>query len=246
MPFNGSGTYVPPGLPVYPPSPGSVISSSYFTQLMSDMFSALSLTFLRDGSVAFTGDFNVGSNAIKGLSSGAVGAPSVRFQADTTSGIWLNGAGKLALSAGGVKALEAISTGITIPIDLLVQGIAHFISASTVTDGAGTDRFIGYRNVPFTAATAGRTLALTDVGMCIPATGAINIPTNATVAFAIGDLVAVYNNSAGSISITASGGVTLRLGGSATTGTRTLTQRGYVTLLKVGTDEWVALNGGIS
>jgi len=124
--------------------------------------------------------------------------------------------------------------------------ITGMLTGSTVIDGASTARYVGYRNLPFTAASSGRTLALTDVGMAIPATGAINIPTNASVAFAIGDIVAVYNNSGSSISITATAGVTLRLGGSATTGTRTLAQRGLVTLLKVATDEWVALNGGIS
>ena len=114
------------------------------------------------------------------------------------------------------------------------------------TDSAGTLRPIGYRNIPFTASTTGRTLALTDVGMCIPATGAINIPTNVAVPFAVGDTVCVYNNTTGNISITATAGVTLRLGGSSTTGNRTLAQRGLVTLMKVASDEWVALNGGVS
>jgi hypothetical protein len=82
--------------------------------------------------------------------------------------------------------------------------------------------------------------------MCIPATGTINIPTNASVSFAVGDAVGVYNNSAGNISITATAGVTLRLGGSSTTGNRTLAQRGLATIVKVATDEWVALNGGVS
>jgi len=114
------------------------------------------------------------------------------------------------------------------------------------TDSAGTPRPIGYRNIPFTASTTGRTIALTDVGMCIPATGTINIPTNAAVAFAVGDSVGVYNNTAGNISITATAGVTLRLGGSSTTGNRTLAQRGLATLMKVASDEWVVLNGGVS
>jgi len=157
------------------------------------------------------------------------------------------------LKSGGTIAGNLAVTGTfgvtgnaTFAGSLTVTGNTHVSYGSTVTDGASTDRLIGYRNLPFTAATSGRTLALTDVGMAIPATGAINIPTNAASAFAIGDIVAVYNNSGSSISITASGGVTLRLGGSATTGTRTLAQRGLVTLLKVATDEWVALNGGIS
>jgi hypothetical protein len=119
-------------------------------------------------------------------------------------------------------------------------------ATSSVRDGTGTARPIGYRGLPFTASTAGRTLALTDVGMTIRATGPINIPTNAAVAFTIGDSMAVYDDSGSAILITASGGVTLRLGASATTGTRTLAQRGLATLLKVNTDEWIVANGGIS
>jgi hypothetical protein len=141
----------------------------------------------------------------------------------------------------------AASTGPLLKTGGAVTGaITGMLTGSTVQDGTGTARYVGYRNLPFTAPTSGRTLALTDVGMAIPATGTINIPLNSAVAFAIGDIVEVYNNSGSSISITASGGVTLRLGGSSSTGTRALAQRGGVGLLKVATDEWVALNGGIS
>lgn len=141
----------------------------------------------------------------------------------------------------------AAATGPLLKTGGAVTGaITGMLTGSTVLDSVGTARYVGFRNFPFTAASSGRTLALTDVGMCIPATGTINIPTNASVAFLLGDMIGVYDNSSSSISITASGGVTLRLGGSNTTGTRTLAQRGMVTLFKVGTDEWVALNGGIS
>jgi hypothetical protein len=126
----------------------------------------------------------------------------------------------------------------------MTGAITGMLTGSTVLDGAGAARFVGYRNMPFTAATTGRTLALTDVGMTVPSTGTIVIPLNAAVAFAIGDAVAIYNNSSSSISITFAS--TLRLGASSTTGTRTLAQRGFVVLYKVATDEWVALNGGIS
>ena len=144
--------------------------------------------------------------------------------------VWLASAAGPLLKSGG--AVTGAITGL--------------LTGSTVLDGAGTPRFIGYRNMPLTASTTGRTLALTDNGMCIPSTGTINVPLNSAVAFATGDMVEIYNNSASSISITASGGVTLRLGGSGTTGTRALAQRGAVFLQKVATDEWVALNGGIS
>jgi hypothetical protein len=132
-------------------------------------------------------------------------------------------------------------------IDTANHLVTNMHAGSSINDPVfGSPRSIGYRAFPFTGSTTGRTLALADVGMCIPATGTINIPTNASVSFAVGDAVGVYNNSAGNISITATAGVTLRLGGSSTTGNRTLAQRGLATIVKVATDEWVALNGGVS
>jgi hypothetical protein len=125
---------------------------------------------------------------------------------------------------------------------------AVLANASTVTDGYAVQRAIGLLDMPLTAGTAGRAIVLADRGYAVSATGNMTIPTNATTAFPIGSTVGVYNNSASNITIAAvtPGTTTLRLGGSATTGTRTLAQRGYVTLWKVATDEWVALNGGIS
>jgi hypothetical protein len=120
-------------------------------------------------------------------------------------------------------------------------------NAMSILDGYGTARTIGYRGLPLTAKTSGYTIALTDVGTLISTTtGGWTIPLNATVAFALGDTVTVYNNSSSSQTVTATGGVTLRLVGTSTTGNRTVGQRGFCTLVKVATDEWVASGGGVS
>lgn len=125
--------------------------------------------------------------------------------------------------------------------------ITGMLNGSTVLDGAGTARFVGYRNIPLTAKTAAYTIALTDAGQGISiTTGGVTIPLNATVAFAIGDTVAIYNNSASAQNISVASGVTLRLGGTTTTGARSLAGYGFCVLLKVGADEWSTLNGGIS
>ena len=133
MPFNGSGTYVPPGLPVFPPSPGQVISSNYYTQLINDIASALSLTFLRDGSVSFTGDFNIGGNSLKNLADGSAASPSIRFNTDANTGVYLNGTGKLCFAVGGVKVAEFTTTGLTIPGTLAVTGATSLTGNLTGT-----------------------------------------------------------------------------------------------------------------
>jgi hypothetical protein len=74
----------------------------------------------------------------------------------------------------------------------------------------------------------------------------VTVPANATTAFAVGDTIALYNNSAAAITITQGSGVTLRLAGSTSSGNRTLGQRGLGTLIKVSSDEWVMSGMGVS
>jgi len=73
------------------------------------------------------------------------------------------------------------------------------------------------------SSTTSGTLAAGDMNTTISATGGITI--NNSIG-SQGDIVVVYNNSAGNITITQGTGVTLRLAGTATTGNRTIAQRG--------------------
>ncbi|KQX18150.1 hypothetical protein [Sphingomonas sp. Root1294] len=129
----------------------------------------------------------------------------------------------------------------------MTGAIAEMGNASTIKDATGTNRKVGYRGIPLRAATSQQTLALTDVGTMISiTTGGIIVPANSSVAFSVGDVVAIYNNSGSSQAISVAVGVTLRLAGSATTGARTLAQRGFATLTKVATDEWIISGAGAS
>ena len=117
------------------------------------------------------------------------------------------------------------------------------VDAGTAVSDTGTiaATSVGFRGTPQVTATT-RTLDLTDAGKQIAATGTVMIPPNSgvgSVAFPIGTAVVVYNNSAASISIAITTD-TLRLAGTATTGTRTLALRGLATLVKVAAAEWVA------
>lgn len=119
-------------------------------------------------------------------------------------------------------------------------------NGSTVIDGGGNARAIGYRAIPLTAKSASYQIAPGDVGQGLSTTAGITVPPNSMTAFAIGDTIAVYNNGASGITITQGAGVTLRLVGTSTTGSRTLAGRGLCSLIKVGTDEWIASGGGLS
>lgn len=106
---------------------------------------------------------------------------------------------------------------------------------------------VGARNIPSNSETSAYVLALADVGYCVDiTTGGVTVPANATVAFTVGDTVSIYNNSASNQTITQAVGVTLRWAGTASTGNRTLAQRGWVAVRKIATDEWVISGAGLS
>ena len=125
-------------------------------------------------------------------------------------------------------------------------------AASTVNDkdSSGTAYSIGFREVPQNAKTATYTLVLEDSGKHISiTTGGVTIPANGSVSpqvlFPIGTAIVIYNNSSAnqSIAITTD---TLRLAGTATTGTRTLAQYGVATVLKVDTAVWTITGAGLT
>jgi len=105
---------------------------------------------------------------------------------------------------------------------------------------------VGYKGLPQNAKTAAYGLILTDMGKMInTTTGGVVIPANANVAFPLGSTIVIYNNSASSqtISITTD---TIYLAGTATTGSRTLAQRGLATCVKVASTTWVVSGAGVT
>lgn len=80
------------------------------------------------------------------LAAGGVGTPAYSFTSSPTTGMYLYGAGQLALTANSVASLIIDATGnIVIPNNLTVNGTSTFINSSVVTI---TDNMIlvGYQN----------------------------------------------------------------------------------------------------
>jgi hypothetical protein len=100
------------------------------------------------------------------------------------------------------------------------------------------------KRVPQNDQTSAYSLAIGDVGKHISiTTGGVTV---ASGVFAAGDIFSIYNNSSSSQTITQGGGVTLRLAGTATTGNRSLAQRGLATILCIASDEFVISGVGLT
>jgi hypothetical protein len=157
--------------------------------------------------------------------------------------------GTLAIANGGtgattagaaLTALGAAASGANTDITALDQDVTI---TATGTIAADT---IGYRGLPQNSQTGAYTLALADQGKMInTTTGGVVIPANGSVAFPIGTAISIFNNSGSSqtISITTD---TLRLAGTATTGSRTLAQYGLATCIKVAATTWAISGAGVT
>lgn len=157
--------------------------------------------------------------------------------------------GTLAIANGGtgattagaaLTALGAAASGANTDITALDQDVTI---TATGTIAADT---IGYRGLPQNSQTASYTLALADQGKMInTTTGGVVIPANGSVAFPIGTAISIFNNSGSNqtISITTD---TLRLAGTATTGSRTLAQYGLATCVKVAATTWAISGAGVT
>ncbi|MFN3706311.1 MAG: hypothetical protein ACK4WM_10020, partial [Thermoflexales bacterium] len=150
--------------------------------------------------------------------------------------------GTLAVSNGGTGAttasaarsnLGAAASGANTDITSLAQ------STTVANTGTASADTLGYRGLPLNAQPSAYTLTLADQGKLVRAQGNITIPANSSVAFPVGASVVIYNHTGGNLTISITTD-TLRLAGTSSTGTRTLLQRGFATLTKVDTTEWVA------
>ena len=94
-----------------------------------------------------------------------------------------------------------------------------------------------------TAKTSSYTLTASDIGTLVTTDSAVTVDQDI---FTAGDAITIYNNSASNITITQGTNVTFYLAGTATTGSRTLAQRGVATVLCVASNAFVVSGGGLT
>lgn len=121
----------------------------------------------------------------------------------------------------------------------MTGNITDMGAGSTVKDSGGTAQPVGYRDAPVRSFSSAHILALLDsASIVFISTGGVTVPATADVAFPVGTIINIINNSGSSQTITQASGVTLRQAGTGNTGNRTIGARGDVTVKKVATNEW--------
>jgi hypothetical protein len=185
------------------------------------------------------------TNKTIALASNAVSGTLAEFNAACSDGDFVSVAGAETLTNKTLTA-PAINNGTITGVTL----ISATIRADCALNDTGTIAAAspGFRGIPASTQSPGSgiTLALADAGKMVPnTTGGWTIPANASIAFPIGTAIELYNNSSSSqtVAITSD---TLRLAGTASTGSRTIAQRGLAVIVKVAATEWAISGAGVS
>lgn len=168
--------------------------------------------------------------------SGSVGTPAMGFSADTNTGFYSIGSDNVGASMGN-----------SLVFDWLVSGSG----GARVADYGGTLQVVGFREIPQNSQSVNYGLVLADSGKHIlhpnggGAGDTYTIPANATIAYPIGTVITIVNRDSNNISVAITTD-TLILGGTTTTGTRTIGQNGVATILKVESTTWIITGTGVT
>lgn len=110
---------------------------------------------------------------------------------------------------------------------------------------------VGYLEIPQNAQTGNYTAVLADSGKHIfhnsgdGAGDTYTIPANASVAYPLGTTLTFVNRDANTVSIAITSD-TMYLGGTTTTGSRTLAENGVATAIKVASTVWIISGSGLT
>jgi hypothetical protein len=172
------------------------------------------------------------TNARTNLGLGSIATQAANSVSITGGSI--TGITDLAIADGGTGASTASAARTNLGLD----------SASNVTFNTVTDSKGELRSIPQNAQTAAYVLVVADAGKHISiTTGGVTLNTGI---FSAGDAISIYNNSASNQTITQGSGVTMYLAGTATTGNRTLAQRGICSILCVASNTFVISGAGLT
>jgi len=215
------------------------------------------------GGVSFDGSANINLPGVNTSgnqdTSGNAATATALETARTINGVSFDGTANITISTGtnADQSLDTTSNvtfaSVTAPLTGNVTGnvTGNATTATTLQTArningtsfnGSADIVIG--NIPQNSQTSAYTLVAADAGKHVNiTTGGVTVPSSV---FSVGDAVSIYNDSASDQTITQGSSVTLREGGTANTGNRTLAQRGICTVLCVASNEFVITGVGVS
>ena len=148
-------------------------------------------------------------------------------------------------STGSGAVVFATSPTLVTPV--LGTPTSGTLSSCTVD---GTDA-VGFRNTPVNSQSTAYTAVLADAGKTLyhPASDAndrtFTIPANSSVAYAVGTVLTFVNLSANDLTIAITDD-TMYLAGAGTTGSRTLTEYGIASAVKLASTTWLISGNGLT
>jgi hypothetical protein len=208
---------------------GTVISTTNTVSTFSGDYAGFDRTSSKNMRI-FSGSSDATGSSIE-FYAGVSGSVAERARITSVGNMSLGGTANRGTTVG-TNALQIFNG--TAPAGTLTNGVSLYSSSGDLffMDAAGTASRVGFRGVPQSgsAKTGSYTLATTDVGDYIEvgSGGSITIP-DAT--FSTGDVVSIFNNTTGNITITCSITTAYIAGTDSDKATMTLATRGVATVL---------------
>ncbi len=202
MPFNGSGTYIPPSLPgsFNPAISGQQATPADWNALLTDLASALSSVITKDGQTIVTGDIPLANFRLKLVGDAAVGtdAPNAAqiqkdmgYAADTGAADAYVIAPVPAITAYAVgqpftfKVVHAnLTTTPTLAVSGLTAGIIGWPYGALVASDLPANAVVTVRVATVTAGTPTFQLESPTVAPLAPTNPTLLVPTAAVIPFA--------------------------------------------------------------
>ena len=127
---------------------------------------------------------------------------------------------------------------------IVLDGTTGITTTTLTSTGNWTDAIGNIRDIVNSDKTVAYVLVLSDAGKMINiTTGGVTVNSGI---FSAGNNITIFNNSASSQTITQGTSVTMYLAGVATTGNRTLAQRGIATVVCVASNTFVISGAGLT
>jgi hypothetical protein len=173
------------------------------------------------------------------VANGATANASDASLRDRTTHTGVQAQSTITMDTNRLLGRTTASSGAT---ELITVGTGLVLSAGVLSTGA---------TVPLTTYGAAHTFIIADVGTGTQKTTTsaltFTIPANSTTSFPNGSIITVLNNaSSGNLTIAGAGGVTIRLTGTSTTGSRVIAPYGAATCWRASSDLWFVSGAGVS